>query len=481
MINDATQIIAGVPGQNLDPLFLAKSQTMESAGFIMIAYDLLREETQGSVNSNFIGKRFYDLLFFKYSTVYECARLNQDLRFIISGDTALKTFETHRNNAPTLVYLFQAPEEAILRFRSTFYYEPCLKVQIGSLSKKQIITLLRTSRCRRGIVECNQFTGSTPEIHLTEIQSEEQLLAFNPILKHGRLLLYDIDKNREIIHERYARSSEETSIICNNRVQPTHDLTPSITPSFAPKAHPPLADRMGNNKALSKVEVDEFTQLIQQILHSPMSTHESDSLGEKKPQIEESRETCSGVVVRVQEENRPSSEPEKDTKPHTTNNKPAIGTSAKTNSPASKTKARKQTKVLEQQPKPSSHEMVPPPDKPQDQQSEYVRTFERLFRSFRQQVFEHFGNKCEEVISRAEKKVRFLSPDFDCHSLTEDNSPTILEVIEEIIKGASFMKRPKLRQAALTLVSDLYNKHNNLLEQHRALDKVEEFYYKLRR
>src|SRR5713101_4989521 len=151
MINDATQIIGGVPGQNLDPLLLAKSQSKDSTGFIMVAYDSAPDEPQHHPTPASAGKKFYDLLFFRGAAIYECARLNQDLRFTINGETALRTFDMYRHKPSTYVFLFQAPEELTLKFRSTFYYEPCLKVQLESLSKKQILALLISSHCRHGI------------------------------------------------------------------------------------------------------------------------------------------------------------------------------------------------------------------------------------------------------------------------------------------------------------------------------------------
>ena len=123
----------------------------------------------------------------------------------------------------------------------------------------------------------------------------------------------------------------------------------------------------------------------------------------------------------------------------------------------------------------------PSADAPQTPQSEYVRAFERLFRSFRRQVFEYLGEKYEGVIAVAEKKVRILSPEFDCHALTEEAAPATLELVEEIVNGAPFMKRSKLRRAAIALLSDLYNKQNNLLEQHRTIDRVEQVYYRLKK
>ena len=43
------------------------------------------------------------------------------------------------------------------------------------------------------------------------------------------------------------------------------------------------------------------------------------------------------------------------------------------------------------------------------------------------------------------------------------------------------MKRSRLRQAALTLVADLYNKQYEILEKNHAIDRVEQFYYKLKK
>jgi hypothetical protein len=53
--------------------------------------------------------------------------------------------------------------------------------------------------------------------------------------------------------------------------------------------------------------------------------------------------------------------------------------------------------------------------------------------------------------------------------------------METIVGGASLLKRPKLRAATLTLISDLYNKHFELLERHGVIDRVEQCYYRLRK
>jgi hypothetical protein len=104
-----------------------------------------------------------------------------------------------------------------------------------------------------------------------------------------------------------------------------------------------------------------------------------------------------------------------------------------------------------------------------------------MFRSFRQQVFDCFGDKCDAVIAEAERKVRFLNPEFDVRSLNQQTAVITLDVIEQITNEASFMKRPRLRQGALTLVADLYNKQYELLEKNHVIDKVEQFYYRLKK
>jgi hypothetical protein len=72
-------------------------------------------------------------------------------------------------------------------------------------------------------------------------------------------------------------------------------------------------------------------------------------------------------------------------------------------------------------------------------------------------------------------------PEFDLQHLNEESALMTLEMLEHISNDASFLKRSRLRQAALTLVADLYNKQYELLEKHHAIDKVEQFYYRLRR
>ncbi|HTK80899.1 MAG TPA: hypothetical protein VL633_01265 [Bacteroidota bacterium] len=112
---------------------------------------------------------------------------------------------------------------------------------------------------------------------------------------------------------------------------------------------------------------------------------------------------------------------------------------------------------------------------------EFIRCFDRLFRSFRQQVFECYGERGDVRISRAVTSVQYVDPGFDPSNLTEPAVLSVLDVLESVIQSAGVFKRSRLRQTAVTLISDLYNKQYDLLEQHNAIDRVEQAYYRLKK
>lgn len=458
MINGATEIIAGVPGKHLDPLLLAQSQTRDSVGFIMIAYQ------RQSAAEDQAPSRFYDLLFFRGPEIFECARLNQDLRFQLHQEVAFRTFKNFGQEDTTRVFLFLASDELLYRFRATFYYEPCLKVQVKALSKKQIITLLKSTGCQRGIIECNEFTQLAPTIELLEISSADDILQYQPKFKNGRILLYDTEKNKELVQERYAALSKRQvySASSYTHKQESPDQTSVQIFNASKQADNP-------ERSLDEKEAEEFTEFIKKILNSPPSS-------DPESRVEEKTEGRSFIITRKEEKNPTADD----------NSKPDLSKKAK---PLRKPRAkelvdqpnadlpiqsRKQTEV------PRATTIAAEVAAIAKHQG-YVKLFERLFRSFRQQIFDCYGDRSEAVIAEAERKVRFLTPEFDLRSLTEETAIVTLDLVEAIANNAPFFKRSKLRDAALTLVADLYNKQYELLEQHRAIEKVEQFYYRLKR
>jgi hypothetical protein len=124
---------------------------------------------------------------------------------------------------------------------------------------------------------------------------------------------------------------------------------------------------------------------------------------------------------------------------------------------------------------------IAPASPPAGEASELVRLFDRLFRSFRQQASECYGVKSGILIKRAEEQVQMLTPEFASGSLTAVTAPLVLDIVEQVVKDAPIFKRSKLRASALGLISEIYNKQYALLEQHKAIDRVEQVYYRLKK
>jgi hypothetical protein len=468
MINGATKIIEGVPGKHLDPLLLAQSQSHDSTGFIMLAYDK-RLETSLSQSS-----RFYDLLFFRGPEIFESARMNQDLRFRLDVETALQTFRLQALEDNTRIYLFTAPEQVISRFRLTLQYEPCLKIQVDALSKKQIARLLKAANCHRGIIEMNDFTKAIPLLDHQEVFTPEDIDRYQPKFKQGRLLLYDIERNEHLLHGRLNPSPSESDTLLNEN---TNNNVP--TPPDSDQAIVQIVNSSSQltsnhlDPVIDEKQADEFADFIRQILNSPEPASPNGEKDEKKSQpasVITSKEKPSKArhdhaVVAKKNPARPGKKIEP-IKARTNHSDPSLD----------------EHRAPQIEKPRSTSEPVPVADAMSAQSnSDFVRLFERLFRSFRQQAFDCLGDRCEATIAEAERRVRFLTPEFDLQSIHEDTAPAMLELIETITNEVSFLKRPRLRQAALTLVADLYNKQYELLERHRAIDKVEQFYYRLKK
>lgn len=109
------------------------------------------------------------------------------------------------------------------------------------------------------------------------------------------------------------------------------------------------------------------------------------------------------------------------------------------------------------------------------------RLFERLYNAFRMKMFDSMGPRYGRILREAEREVRFLNLEFDTDSLTEATAPAVLELIEAVIRRSPFFQRPQLRKSACLLISDLYEKHYELLESAGALARVEDIYYRLKR
>jgi hypothetical protein len=426
MINGAVEIIAGVPGKHLDPLLLAQSQTTDSINLMVIAYEIPNPD---------VKEKFFDLLFLRGSNIYDCARMNQDIRFRLQVDKIISTFKSRSGDEGTKIHFYKASQESMEQFRSTFYYEPCLKIQLNSLTKKSVQKLLSNSTCRHGIIEYNDFSQAIPKIDLQEIRSSQELVSHVPASMKGQLLLYNIEKHSELIQDRFDSIPNDFPFQIS---KPTTKQQTLILKKEQAKGIQNQQSEMIN-------EANEFAELVKQMLNTPEQKQDTPSTLELE---------FPGMVVKSSDQNRLDVE---------ANDKHQEQLPFKRHS----------RRTIKKQPD--------EPKEKKEQQSEIITLFERIFRSFRRVVYECLGEKGETIIAQAESQARLLHSDFSLSALTEANSIVILDVIESVIKNVPLLKRSRVRNAVVILVADAYNKQYDLLERTKALDRFEQFYYELKR
>jgi hypothetical protein len=431
MINGATEIIAGVPGKHLDPLLLAQSQTTDSINLMVIAYE---------IPNPLVKEKFFDLLFLRGSRIFDCARMNQDLRFRLQVEKVISTFKQRSGDDGTRIHLYKSSQDSMEQFRSTFYYEPCLKIQLESLTKKSVQKLFAKTVCRHGIIECNDFSQTIPKIVLQEIHSCQELICYVPSSMKGRLLLYDIDKNNELIQERYDSTTNELPL----QVSSTSKRQETLILKKDTKGDAP------NYQSDMLNEANQITDLIKQILNTPEQNQDQPRTLELEfPEM----------VIKTSDQNR-------------------IDAEASVPPQEQLQFKRHSRRTIKKQPDEPKEKKV---EEKKEQQSEIITLFERIFRSFRRVVYECLGEKGETIIAQAESQARLLHPDFSLSALTEQNAIVILDVIESVIKNVPLLKRSRVRNTVVILVADAYNKQYDLLERTKALDRFEQFYYELKR
>jgi hypothetical protein len=112
---------------------------------------------------------------------------------------------------------------------------------------------------------------------------------------------------------------------------------------------------------------------------------------------------------------------------------------------------------------------------------QYLDLLQNLHSSFQRGASRICGERVMMATASAGARVRQKEPGFDPATLTQENALLVLDLIEWTVLNAPFFKRSPLRQSALTLVSEMYSRHFDLLEHFQATEPLEQFYYRLRR
>lgn len=434
MINGSTEIIAGVPGKNLDPILLAQSQTTDSINLMVITYNIV---------SHLTTEKHYDLLFLQGSRIFDSARMNEEFRFHLQVEKIIATFKSHSSDDGTRIHFYDVSRESIEQFRSTFYYEPCLNIKLESLTRKQLQRLLSSSNSHHCIIEHNDFSQAIPKILLQEIHSSSELENYIPISLKGRLLLYDIDRNNQFIHERFDS---------NINVLPLQSSsTPKQADTFIVRKDESDDSRQRQSSMLN--EANQITDLINQILHTPEPQQEPK--GTLKLEFHEEVKDADSIQTQTSTKTH--------TKPKDTRNTKRPLSPARPHRPS----LRKPDNTISED--------------NAEQYSNIISLFEGILRSCRKVIFELLGEKSDTIITNAENQVRSKHPDFKLSELTEANAIIVLNILEIVIRNIPLFKRSRIRKVVMQLIADAYNKQYELLERAKVLERFEQFYYELKK
>ena len=459
MINGAQQIIGNVPGHYLNPFLVAESQSSDHTGYIVVIYNL--EPMQ------------YDLLFLQGRAITHCARMNKDLRFFIDQHVVTSTFRDHYKDS--FVSLFTCDDTSIQRFIATFHSEPCLKVHVDALSKPQILALIRSTGCTQGIIERNDFSEMLPIIELKEIDSAKKLPLFKTRLEHGRLLVYDLIKNQEINSHRFAAQPFALHSPAGHKRKRRGPKQVSDTEASDDR-------RLKGVEPIPENPAEAIDALIHEILGDPQLSIDNRPLpiDNSNPVTTKSADFAQILPAKQTADQTEDANPTEagPTPPKSRSSGTTINNQQDRHDPPEPSPPETPSEF-----QPSTQEILPTEETKQTKQTEptiFTRTLERLLRSFRQQVVDLCAQRAESVFANAEKKVRMLTPEFDPRSFDDSNAVLVLDLIEEMVRQSPLLKRSKLREVAAELVSDLYNKQYELLEQNKAVDAVEQCYYRLK-
>jgi hypothetical protein len=390
-----------------------------------------RTETAGYIVVSYTfdaRTRSSDVLFLRGSHIHQCVALDNDHRETITLDSARAHFAEDPHPDTTRVYLFKAPEDLIDMFLHTVSSHPCLKIKVDSLTRRQVQALLRSTTASQVLAERNDFSRRLPSLEFKVIDPQSHDLEFEIGFRTGGFLVYNTI---------FTTTTGSIAKLGKAALPPVEPLPDSLVLK-------PDAVQL----------VDDFAQFLEGF-QADMPVGSS-----RKPlKMQSAKGTVRGVRLSGSRKAMP-----RDTS--TRSLPPPIN-------PPEFTPAQEP-----QSPSQGSHFS---PINQLSQDADFVNLFDRLLRSFRQQSCEHLGRKTEDAFTQAERHVSQLNPGFSLASLDAANAQIVLDLIEYLIERAPILKRNRLRQAASVLIANIYDKHYDILERNKAIDRLEQSYYRLKR
>lgn len=262
MLTSARPLFHRLPGTYADPLGLADQQAPGTTSLVVAHYPAGDE-----------AGPTYDAFVTASGAVVAVARTTPDYRFPIAPAVAVRRFlDAREHGAPPVLSLYELDPPDGARFLESAFFAECLKLHVdGAGSAALVADQLARSGCRAGLLEVNDFSDpDAPRLHLVEWAAEggpdlAGLLADT----HGRVLLYDREKNRAVAADRAGAGDPLAAVAEAERLAAARRHAPDFPDGPASPLTPPLTD--GASTELSRTVEDALRQR-----HEPQTSEAAD-------------------------------------------------------------------------------------------------------------------------------------------------------------------------------------------------------------
>jgi hypothetical protein len=421
MISGATQVLRGMPADQVDPFKLAGALSGDSGWALVLGH-----QAEAS-----------DMLLLKGGKVLACARCTA------KGHTALgveSVKERHRNGgnaSDTQVRLFQIPDSLLRRALIALRTTPCIRIHPDRLSRRLVEKMLASTGCKAGILESYEFKDGIPIISLQE---------YNPA--QGQV--YDSTSGRcpagpqpdRVVDARGQSGPAGRGLMMLYEM----DETAARLALTLPPVTPPAETSASATAPIEQVPKEQLKLFSQPASSRPLAITLDETEDLRKAVRRASRRR---PATGREEPQEVLGEVEAGAPRH-----PVADLAAAT------LPARKESET---------------------QDAPIVQLFSALLVAFRKKALEVLGSRYENIFQEGEKSVRAVEPNFDTGMLTATAAPAVLDFLDAVIKAAPFFKRPALRDAASVSIAGMYDRQYELLERCGLVDRVEEVYCRMKR
>jgi hypothetical protein len=451
MIQNALHILGPVSALHLDPFLLVDSQPAGVGGYVMIC-----RNDRGS------GREYY-LLCFDGVGPDVCVRLTPEARSFIGFDTAQSEYN-RIDKGRVMVNLFTIDSFPMERFLATVQNNPCFKIRVDTLRRRQVEMLVRAYGSREVLAERNDFTLEPPRMEFQGVIPAQPLPTFAMGFGRGGFLLYRCAESEERHRPEGVQQSAHTESVQTAPAAGPGTLQAGAHTKCHPTALPAGAQPVGHPNPM--------------VLSADVAV-DPERPGLTGPGLSQAGATITpaGTFMDVGGDamRRRSARPSRAALPTEPPDQLEFlsGSKFQGNTPSLATSSSRGNTVSPAAVSPGGSAQVREEDAPIP---EIALLLQRLVDAFRKQAMSILGRKGQVVFESCERQLRKQAPQFRSDMIDDETAILAIDLIDAVVREAPLLKRSRLRGITLSLIADLYNKHFEVLNRRGFIPRVEEVY-----